>query len=191
MRIWLVGAPRWKIALVQGTFFGTCMAIFAFFNSSGPEEGAARFIGPVVGGVVAGVFFGLFMSHFITNMNSDLISAAGLNDPQELREAIRASRRGPVPADPRIRQAALRVARHHLSVVERQRISSPALFGVFVLGYIAMAFLLSPWWLVAAAFFAAMLVYTVIQPNHLARRIVDLDTTDNAPDRHGNEQVSP
>ncbi|MCD5351211.1 hypothetical protein [Kineosporia mesophila] len=184
MRTWLVGAPRWKLALVQGTFFGAGLAIFAFFSSSGPEEGAARFIGPVVVGVVGGVVFGFFMGHVIANLNGALVRAAGLNDPHELRQAIRAGRRGSVPADPRIRQAALRVARHHLSEAERRGRSSRTLFAVFTLAYIAMATLLSPWWLVTAAFFAALLVCTVIQPNRLTLRIVDLETTNN-------EQVVP
>ncbi|MCE0535545.1 hypothetical protein LWF15_08485 [Kineosporia rhizophila] len=179
MRTWLVGAPRWKLGLFQGTLFGTFMAVFAAFFSSGSGEGAGRFVGAVVGGVVGGVFFGFFMSHFIANKNAALIGAAGLDDPAELRQAVRAARRGPVPADPRIRQAALRVARHQLSELEGQRTGSLAVFALFILVYVAMAFLSSPWWLVAAVFFTAMLIVTVMQPSRLANRIVDLDTADS------------
>jgi hypothetical protein len=166
MRSRLALAPRWFLSLLNGVFFGSAMALIQglFLGSS--------WIGAIITALFSGTAFGFFMGWFTADRNRRVLELADLANRDELLAAVRASGHGPVPADPRIRSAAARMALNRLREAESQYRQSMSLFAVFVLVYLAMAVLTSPWWLIAAVAFAGLAVQAYFTPNRLARRVV-------------------
>jgi hypothetical protein len=106
MRAYLNTAPRWILSLVYGLPFGAVMAIgIVADNSSGAGEIVAF-------GLVAGVVFGICLTFATEKQRREIRAVIGDVPASELGTVFRAARRGPVPADPEIRAAALRLATH-------------------------------------------------------------------------------
>ncbi|GAA3594178.1 hypothetical protein GCM10022223_06500 [Kineosporia mesophila] len=181
----MLTAPWWKLALIQGTFFGVSMAVcWRLYDRETPIAISITLW------VIAGIVFGVIMGRISARNNQQIIAASGLTDRDEIQQAARASRRGPVPADPHIRQAAHKMAMQFLVMSESQRKSSLACFGIGTPVYLVVAFLHSFWWLLAAAVFAVMFVRTLRQSDRLARRVIDLGPAEElseAPREYGDE----
>lgn len=109
MRAYLNTAPRWVLWLVYGLPFGAAMAIGIVGDDS---SGAAEIVGF---GLVAGVGFGVCLTFATDKQRREIREVIGEVPASELGTVYRAARRGPVPADPEIRAAALRLARHELA----------------------------------------------------------------------------
>jgi hypothetical protein len=169
MRYRLLVAPWWVLALIQGTFFGVFMALFA--QPHDPEAFGGGAVGLIFTALVAGLPFGLLMGPAMVRINRRATTAAGLNDPGELAIVSRATTRGPVPTDPRLRAAARNLASHRLDELRRMRNFYLAVFGLGTLGYVMAAILWSRWWALAAVMFAGLLAYGLILPGQLERRI--------------------
>ncbi len=56
VRAYLLSAPRWVLALVQGVFFGAGLTVFSLVSTD------RHWVGAVVRGAVGGVFFGAVMA---------------------------------------------------------------------------------------------------------------------------------
>lgn len=167
MRLRLLIAPWWVLALLQGTFFGvsTTLLRWALFDSS------KSFVGLVIVGVVSGVMFGLIMRPFTARENDRVVAMTGLQDRSQIAAALRVCSRGLVPDDPQVRAAAYRVAGWRLEQLQRQRAYSLTAMVLFVVFYIAMAFAQSAWWLLGAALFAGLLAYGLFAARRLEQRI--------------------
>lgn len=179
MRSRLVVAPWWVLSLILGASFGVLSALFRLVYDGGRDGGGV--LGFVIGVLMTGIPFGLVMGPFTARQNRRAASAAGLEDRGELVTAGRAVTRGPVPTDPRLRTAAAKLAVHRLDELRRNRIVNLSVLGLAVLAYVAAAIFWSPWWVVAVVFFAGALVYSVILPGRLERRVTLLADPPHEP----------
>ncbi len=126
MRNWLLTAPWWALSLVTGAFYGVGMTVAGRFleDESWPQA--------VVSGVLVGVFFGAAMGPFAARMNRRFREAAGDVPRDQLQRIARLARRGPVPEDPQVRQAAHRVALQQRDQLLAQRRWVLPLLGLIV-----------------------------------------------------------
>jgi len=91
-----------------------------------------------------------------------------------------AASRGPVPADPEIRAAAVRIAAHELAEVTRHRRFRILIGGVMLIATVGAAQAGSLWALLYAACAAAVLYFQWHQPRQLRRRIDLLSAADTS-----------
>lgn len=121
MRNFLVSAPGWLYAVVTGMLFGIPM-IFVFGIGDG------RTVFAIAYGVVSGILFGAGMA-FATRKQRHEARVATASVPEANRSAAhRAVWRGPAPADPTIRAAALRLAEQQLRSTLRSRTAGVIIF---------------------------------------------------------------
>ncbi|GAB6898343.1 hypothetical protein [Kineosporia succinea] len=165
MRTRLLTLPWWALALGLGAFSTIVVAVVLHSAAPGREAVA----------VPAGVLLGLVLGRLVADTNHEAVAVAGIVNGHDLGRAIHASRRGPVPTDPRVRQAALRLAAWRLSRFESQRSVSLLVSGVGFPVYAVLAIISSPWWWAAAALFAVSLLETWLLPGRLARRVHTLE----------------
>lgn len=90
----------------------------------------------------------------------------------------RAARRGPVPEDGALREAALRVTEDRLIVLRQTRARALTFASVLVLVTGLFAITQSPWWWIAVVASGALLVLVVVSPARLRRRAAMLRSTD-------------
>jgi hypothetical protein len=168
----LLRAPWWVLSLVSGALFGVAMTLFAALTQG------ERWPVAVVGGVLAGVLFGAVMGPLLARQNRRLRDSIGSASAEDLRRARRAARGGPAPADPEQRALAHRLVTTQLGELRRRRRVSVAVFSVFLVLEGLMAVTYSPWFWLAAAFFAAMLALVLLLPRRLERRAAELAPPD-------------
>jgi hypothetical protein len=168
VRLRLATSPWWVQGLVYGTFFGVFMTLFYRWQTGG-------WLAAALGGLSGGIFFGLFMGVFMSRLNRRML--AGLHDlaPEERREVLRASWRGPVPLDGH-RRAAARVLlqKRRDETVRTMRWSITVFVGALVLEAF-LAITRSPWWWLGAALFLGFLIWSVTTPARMDRRLALLD----------------
>lgn len=166
MRTRLQAAPWWVIALVTGVTFGVLMTIWTLFT-----EPSTSFPTAVLTNSLAGLFFGLVMGPTFAWLNSHARAASGLDSRDEQVAALRTAKRGPAPADPQLRQAALRVAVHNEESNRRlMRFLVPG-FVLVVIAYVVLAFFTSPWFFGAAVMFAVVAALGPWETRRLQRRV--------------------
>lgn len=136
---------------------------------SGYRPGAA-----VAGGVVGALLFGLAMGPFLAWLYRRARPAADAVPDGRHREVRRAAARGPVPADPAVREAALRIVEYQLVESSRYRGPAAVLLGLFTVLEAVAALIYTPWLWVGAVLFLAILVLQARQPERLRRRIAEL-----------------
>ena len=164
MRTWLLTAPRWVHQVTSGVLFAVVWtAIWLVEDDDAPWAA-------LVGGVVAGALFGLLMGAWSHRTAQGTRAAIGELTPRERRAAARASWRGDVPADPGVRAAAVRMVDHQLALYLPLRAFTLVVGAVFLAGYVLAALISSPWWWLAAAFWAGMLALSLLAPSRLRRR---------------------
>ncbi len=100
----------WQRMLFTGALFGVPMFVVGYANSPDDLPAGARVGVAAVGAVVGGTLFGLFRGWFSARQDTELRQATEGTSPTEEHLAIRAAWRGPVPSDPVVRRAALRIA---------------------------------------------------------------------------------
>jgi Flp pilus assembly protein TadB len=166
MRAYLSKAPRWIMAVSIGLPFGIMMGIYIKI------DGPTSWMGAVVGGLVAGVFFGAVMAFSIDKRLRAMRAAVGDLPAGEAKAARRAADRGPIPTDPEIRAAAVRIATQQLDLLR------PVLRRRFIVGMVLLltfsvvgAVIESPWYLLYALVPALFLTSQWYLPRRIRRRI--------------------
>ena len=158
----------WQTALLAGVPFGVVMGLF-----SGWQRGVG-WPGAVVGGVVGAVLFGAAMATALGRQQRRVLTGTGDLTREELRTVLRATRRGPAPADPRLGQAVRALAqRQHAEQLRARRVGL-VVFPVMVVAYVVLALTGSPWWWLAAAGALALVVLTLTAPARSRRRLAAL-----------------
>jgi Flp pilus assembly protein TadB len=129
-------------------------------------------LGAVLGGLVGGIFFGAVMAFSIDKRRRAMGAAVGDLPTGGAKAARRAADRGPIPTDPEIRAAAVRIATQQLDllrpVLRRRFIVAMVLLLTFsVVG----AVIESPWYLLYALVPALLLTSQWYLPRRIRRRI--------------------
>ena len=175
MRSRLESAPIWVFGPVSGVLFGLAMTVWP----SG-RDGDASWTERVIVGVLAGAAFGVVMGRFLRRgfgMSRDELAALPI---EQRRAVLRAAVRGPAPADPAVRAAALRrVSRTHELLRRRPRFSV-AVSLIALVVYAVQAVTRSPWWWLAFAMFCGFLALRVTARRRIERRMVTLSTPSTA-----------
>jgi hypothetical protein len=165
MRDYMSGAPKWVVAVIAGTFFGTGVGIFIKSDGSSWTE-------TIIGALVLGVAFGIPAAFWFDKERRESCAAEGDLPTDKLKSAHRAAERGPIPEDPEVRAAALRIATHHLQQIQYAprlvAIGWPVLLLIItVIGSVTD----SPWHLIFAVVPVFILVGQVSLPTRTRRRI--------------------
>ena len=161
------GRPWWQTALLAGVPFGILMGLSAGWRGVGWPWAVAD-------GAVGTVLFGVLMATTLDRLQQRVLTGTGDLTPDELGTALRAARRGPAPAEPRLREAVRTLAQHQHEEQLRARRLGLVVFPVMVVGYLVLALTASPWWWLAAAGALALVVLTVTAPARSRRRLVTL-----------------
>jgi uncharacterized membrane protein YfcA len=169
-----LNAPRWVLSLWTGLPFGAFMTIFGVLRGD-------RWLAALIGGAIGGLIFGAIMGPFAHRMYRRQRQVVGTASPEVERAAGKATWRGPVPEAPEVRAVALKLIDHQLGELRRRRTLTLVSFASFSALYVVIALAWSPWWWLAAAFFAVMLAMTVGLPGHLRRRADLLRKADSQP----------
>ncbi|MDT8913114.1 hypothetical protein [Amycolatopsis sp. PS_44_ISF1] len=163
------------IGVAAGVFFGAVLALVSA-TTAYPE--GPWWVSALIG-AFAGTGFGVAAGFAVPRQERLLWEVAGadLSRPQ-FRQAARASLSGRVPEDPRLRQAATRVAVYRLAQHRRPRTSTIVILGAG-LGLGLTGSLLSgltgyPLTLIAAGFLVLSLAWTLYEPVRLRRAILRL-----------------
>lgn len=151
-----------------------CPFFVLLFRWAGDESWAVALVMGVGVAVVCGPVLGYLTAHEV----QESMAASGPLTEDDRVVVERAARRGPVPEDGSLREAALRVAEDRLIVLRQTRARALTFASVLLLvtGFFAIA--QSPWWWIAVAACAALVVLVVVGPAHLERRADLLRGTD-------------
>jgi preprotein translocase subunit SecG len=142
------------------------VAYFIAFQFIVTGEWAASIVGGVVGGLVSAVLMWWFVNRFWPSG----AEFAGLTRDQQ-RAAKRGAIRGPVPADPIVRDAAFRVAVANRNLMRRIWWFSTTTFLVLLAVCAIAAIIWSGWWWLAFAWFVAILILQFGSRRRADRRI--------------------
>ncbi len=149
-------------------------------RDEGPAPGRSLDGGRGTGGL-SGIVSGAVVGPVLVRQQRRAREAAGTASAAGLRQATRAARRGAVPDDPELREAARRLALHQRRELLRQRRWGLPVF----LGLTALAVWLAAggdpvlWWFAAGFLLFATWVHAV-EPRRLARRAEWLAAPDGA-----------
>ncbi len=174
MRAWLTAQPVWVLSVVTGLPFAAIMSVLNGLQGDGWATA-------VITGVLGGVVFGALMGPFFRRMVRRQDEALGVVDPGVERAAVRALRRGPVPVDPQVRAAAVRLIDHQLAETARRRWLSVVALVAFVALSATLALTQSSWWWLAVGFWLALAALTVQVPRRLQKRRTQLLTAQDMP----------
>ena len=158
-------APRW----VLGTVVCLPVAVVLTLMTRARED--ASWTAAIIEGLAVGVVVGVVMGPFLHRQNRRTHEAIGEVPDAVRRTAGRAALWGPVPEDPAVRQAALRIAKHSLAQASRRPVVARLGGALFVVASAYLAVTQSLWWGLAAAFWVALLVVSVLLRPQLRRRI--------------------
>jgi Flp pilus assembly protein TadB len=161
MRPVLMKLPWWQWSLITGVPFGVLS--FLFLGSRYPNDWIIW--------AGAGIVFGAAMGPILAGQARRLRPLIESMSAEKYDQVRRAAARGPVPADPRLRQEAARLAAHNYDELTRFRVPLLIAFGLFFVLAVLAAVVSSPWSWLSAAFFALMLAFQVLWPRRLRRRI--------------------
>lgn len=136
MRAFLMTAPWWKLSLLTGVAFALLFgAVMAIIVPAG--TGLLVALG-------AGALFGLVMGPALARLNARARAVIGPMSTAQYGEVLRAARRGPVPADPQIREAATRLVRWRLDEAARHRTGLLVLVAILLALTVVRAIMGSP-----------------------------------------------
>ena len=160
----LMRLSRGQLAVVMGALI--CPFLVLLFRLGGERSWATASIM----GVGVTVVCGPVLSYFIDREMRRWLAASGPLTVDDRVLVERAARRGPVPRDNALREAALRVAEDRLVVLRQTRSRAPATSVVLLLTTVFCAIAQSPWWWIAVGACAAILVLVLLAPAHVQRR---------------------
>jgi Flp pilus assembly protein TadB len=157
----LVNAPWWQWSLITGVPFAGLMVLFL----------GTRYPDGWIFLVSAGLVFGAVMGPIIARQARRLRPVIGSMSAEEYAQARRAAVRGPVPADPVLRQKTARLASHHYDELTRVHVPSLIALGLLFVLQVLAAVVSSPWFWLYAVFFAVLLALQVLSWRRMRRRI--------------------
>lgn len=180
MRRFLIQAPWWVISVVTGVPFGVAMVVgfHVLLPSAGPTARSLPLIANVILGVIAGAVFGAVMGPLAARRNRQARSVLGPLPAEDFAVVLRAAARGPVPADPRLRRAAGRLAQLRLDELNRNWARTSAVFLLGLLLEVYAAVVMSAWFWLGALVAASAIVGQLWFPRRLRRRIEQLHPGD-------------
>ena len=160
-RLYLIKAPARRAALIVGviggSFFGIMMGlVYAFQNHDGTSAAA-------IAGLFTGATFGTFMGWRGTKQRQNMRAKVGAMSPEKYLAALDAARKGPIPTDPEIREAARHIVAIRLQTVAKAPKTAIALFGFFVLLSAYQALTSDPIYWLGVPFFAGLGLFTYKQ----------------------------
>ena len=164
MNAWLLRARWWQVAAVAFVVLAPLLVVLQRVLVHEPWTVA------IVAGVAAAAGCAPVLAWISTRQLQDSMAAAGPLSEGDRVWVERAARRGPVPADPELRQAALRLAEDRLLTVRRTRTRALATTAVLTVVTGANAVLRSPWWWIAVGVCVGMLAIVLVAPSRVARR---------------------
>jgi len=166
MRTYLLTAPRWAVGLSSGLVFGFGIAAVTRFPSP-----PTTWLATLVAGVATGVLFGVVLAFTLDMQRRDLRAAAGDLPAGQLPDAYRAAVWGPIPGDPAVRAAAVRVAERRIEAIRRSRILY-ATFAILMTAGAVLNLLAGNYAVLALAAAVALLWgIELYQPKRLRRRL--------------------
>lgn len=154
--------------------FGAFMMIFEV--SRGYAWRSSAMIGLIAAGAGA-VTMGLLVAWNRRRGSCPVEPGLG-NDQRQL--AARAAYRGEVPADPAVRQAAVRFARQHLERARRYQTAATLLLAVLLVTNVVEAVTMAPSYWYAVGLWGILLALRLWLPAHQRRRIRLLETAEPA-----------
>jgi hypothetical protein len=138
--------PVWAVGIIEGIYFGVIMG---FFDGSQDHDWKAA----AASGLFAGVFFGVAMGFTIDRQRDKIRDIAQPVPNEKFEAAYRASLKGPIPKDPEIYAASVRLLRYRLQRIQRTRRWNAPIFGLFILlGVYLVITSGAVWWLAVAVF---------------------------------------
>jgi hypothetical protein len=143
-------APRWILPLMTGLPAALVVVLFVGIVTPAPWPAA------VVCGMLAVALVGSVTERWSRGRRALAASAAGNLSVDQQVVAFLAARSGPVPADPEVRAAALRIADHYLKRVPPKAVllsAGPLPFAVIA----TVALSTAPGWVVAVLLLPALL----------------------------------
>ena len=166
MRERLATMPRWALFLSSTLIFLLPMLITTVFDNSHLVVRLVFFAG-------FSLVFGAITTFALTRRFRSERLVVGDVPPAVENAAHKAVMRGPVPTDPEVRAATLRLAEHQLSMMLKWRPVVVIAFAVVTVGTVIQAFD-SPWRLVLVACYVTLLFGQWHWPKKLRRRIEQL-----------------
>ncbi len=155
--------PWWQWSLYSGVAFGVLQVLF--------HLGSDRLVPAIIGGVAGGAVFGALMGPYTARQCRRARHVVGGDlSAADQRTVSKAASRGPVPTDPRLRQAAQLLATY---LAERNRKLLWFNTGTFIAFAALSVFLVlsdGPIWLLATFLFLALAVWAGLMPGHYERR---------------------
>jgi hypothetical protein len=160
--------PAWTTFLITAVPFGVAMGAL-IKNDGGSISFAA------VSGGILGLAFGIAMTFTLRWQLYALGDVLGKDtSPTERRAAARALRRGPVPADPEVRAATIRLAEHQLEVLRRRRPVSLFIWPLLLISSVFGMLDGSLWRIPLVAVYLLLLGYHLYRPRKLRSRLEEL-----------------
>lgn len=135
-----------------------------------------------VAAVIGGIVFAVAIWRFEPKWRRERAEIEGGLPADKLRLARRAAERGPVPADPEIRAAALRIASRNLTTLQRPGPRITTAIGVVMAIATIGAAMSGSWWAPLYALSACATLYSgLYRPKQLRRRIELITATEHTP----------
>ena len=163
---WLLRAPWWALALVNGVVIAPVLVLVARFGRGDPWPVA------LVGGVLGGAVCGAIVAT-VTRMQfhrRPLDAVGDVPDDVRTRVASRGTLFGPVPDDPHERAATLTLLEDQLARMREKRPVGVAMHLVLIGLCLWRALAGSPWWWAGVVVFAVLLGGILLVPRLGQRR---------------------
>jgi hypothetical protein len=161
---WLT-APWWVRAFVMGGAFAALTGGASLVARNGPSLTWALVFGGVTG------FVGGIQDARRSRALRELV---GSDRAGTISAARRAAWRGPVPADPAVRAAALRIAEQRADEAQARRLPLVLLLLFVFVAEVALAMFYRPWLWLIVGWLAVVLACLVHAPDWYARRAEEL-----------------
>lgn len=161
---WLLRAPWWQVGIAMGVLLAPFAVLV--FGLAGERSWTAAVLMGVGATAVCAPLLGFVTAHSVRDA-----MAAVEEVPEHRRAAVeRAARRGPVPQDDALREAALHLVEDRLLTVRATRTRALTLPAVLALVAAFLAVARSPWWWLGVAVAAALVVLVLVAAARLERR---------------------
>ncbi|TKV55959.1 hypothetical protein FDO65_21685 [Nakamurella flava] len=155
-------------AIWGGVIFGLVIGGI-FLASSGGQVWAAVGVA-----ILAGGLFGLAVDYNLHRQRRAAVAALGPAGETLNRSDVHDALSGPVAKDPSARQQQLKIVDLQIAEAGRAGRRTIIVFGLLLFAEVVLAITSTPWFWVAAALFAVLLVATPIQQARLRRRRAEL-----------------
>lgn len=165
MNRWLIRAPWWALALINGVILAPFFMVIVHVGKHMPWSEA------LVSGVVTGAICGAILATFVRAQHRHQLDSVGdVSEELRTKVASRGTLRGPIPDDPAEREATRRLLEAQLERIRRRRPRGVLLNLVLISACVWKALVSSPWWWAAAALFVVLMFVGLVVTPHLGQR---------------------